>query len=195
MRALTRRESRLLAVAVLILVLSAAYTLVIAPVWSAYRSYDVAIETLQDQLARYTRIARTRSTLEARLAAIGDRPAAGSDFLEGESDAITAAGLQQKVSDIIARAGARLLVAQVLDPDTEQGLRRIGLAVQFEGDSNALRQVLYALEGGQPVLFINALEVREARAFGRRRAKSGPERLHVRIELYGYQEVAGGDDA
>lgn len=195
MRALSSRESRLAAVGVLALVLVGAYVLIVAPLWSTYHAYDIAIDDLQTRLGRYTAIARTRLELEARLARIGARPARSTDFLEGEGDAITAAGLQQRVSDIIAKAGARVLVARVLDPETKDGLRRIGLSIQFEGEADALREVLYTLEAGQPILFIDGLEVREARTFGRRRAKSGPVRLHVKIDLYGYQEVAGAKGA
>jgi hypothetical protein len=69
----------------------------------------------------------------------------------------------------------------------EHGLMRITLRVQMTGTTETLLDVLYALESGSPILFIDNVDIQ-----GRESVKAGydlsyeAEVLRVAVDLSGY---------
>lgn len=186
--ALTPGQSRAAALMVLAAVLAVVYGLIAAPIISAYANTNRSIADLRQLLDRYTRIAEARPQLESRMDELAANPPGDEDFLTGASDAITAAELQRVITRIVRHAEGRLISAQVLDPVVEEGLKKIALSVQFDGDIKALQQILFTIESDNPVLFIEELDVRSNRTRRiRNQEAAGPVTLRTRLDLYGYQ--------
>ena len=69
----------------------------------------------------------------------------------------------------------------------EPGLRRITLRVQMAGTIEALFDALYALEAGDPVLFIDEIDIHKRGSIeASSNADSGAGRLTVVFDLSGY---------
>jgi general secretion pathway protein M len=151
--------SRLAAVLLLLTVLLGVYTFLVEPIIVGYDATGREIEEARDQLARFERAAAMRPVLLKQMNEFEAHQNALGYFLKGSTDALAAAGLQDRVNDLIAGKGGTLQSIQPMPGVEEQGLMRITLRVQMTGTTETLFDVLYALESGSPVLFVDNLDI------------------------------------
>jgi len=81
---------------------------------------------------------------------------AGPAFLEGPSRTIAGAALLQRTTDAITRAGGTLVSSEI-DPQSKDNAVRVVAACELA--QSALQEVLYELEAGKPLLFVDQLFV------------------------------------
>jgi general secretion pathway protein M len=185
--------SRALALTLLGAVLIGAYVLVIAPVVELYRETDDAIETAEILLQRHRALAAQRSGLSARLDEEKEQAAAIAGYLEGPSDPLALAQLQDRVKGVVEAAGGELRSTQILPGqavDASPGTRRATLRVQMVVAIDGLAEILYDLESGQPYVLIDELAVRSQRARRRGGGLEAPLLLDVSLELSGFVRAA-----
>jgi general secretion pathway protein M len=179
--------SRLAALLLLIVAILATYMFVVEPIISGYSETESEIEAARDQLARLERAAAMRSTLATHIEDFEKQRASQGYLLAGSTDALAAAGLQDRVQALITENGGRVQSIQSMPGVEEQGLTRITLRVQMTGTTETLLDVLYALESGSPILFIDDVDIQN-----RERVKAGSDagsdvgRLTVAVDLSGY---------
>jgi general secretion pathway protein M len=90
-----------------------------------------------------------------------------SSLLDGATDAVAAAALQQRVQDMATRAGATLTSAETL-PATQTGAyRRIGLHVSLNAPWAVLARLLAAVDQGTPRMLVDDLQLHGARLVAR----------------------------
>lgn len=181
--------SRTLALALLGVALLGAQRLIIAPVLSAYRDGEARIEQAKELLQRYEALGQQRSLLTDRLAEQQERAASAAGYLQGPSDALAAAQLQDRVKSVVESAGGQLRSTQILPAEqleAELGVRRTRLRVHFVVTIEGLEETLYELETGQPYLIIDDVTVRQERVRRRRSEAPGQPMLDVSLELFGY---------
>ena len=181
--------SRILALALLAVVLLAGYGLVVAPVIAAYRETGEAIQEAQDLLQRYRALAAERTGLTDQLTALEQRAAKAGGYLEGATDALAAVELQDRVRRSIERAGGQLQSTQILPAaavDAKTPLRRAALRLQLAIATKGLQTMLYELETGQPYLFIDELTVRQRRVRQSKTEVQEEPLLDVSLEVFGY---------
>jgi general secretion pathway protein M len=182
--------SRTLALVLLALALLGGFRLVVAPLVAAFQDNASRIEQAEALLQRYLALAEQRQAMSERLATQQELAASAAGYLQGPSDALAAAQLQDRVKSVIEGAGGELRSTQILPAvviDGDAGIRRAALRVQFAVTIEGLAETLYELESGQPYLLIDQLSVREQRA--RRRRSDEPETeasLDISLELSGY---------
>lgn len=187
--------SRTLAVVLLGAALLAAYRLVLAPLLAAYQEGERGIEQSTALLQRYRVLAGQREWLAGQLAEQQERAATATGYLQGPSDALAAAQLQDRVKSVVEAAGGELRSTQILPAKPAEGgvgVRRTTLRIQFVVTIEGLATTLYELETGQPYLLIDDVSLREQRV--RRRRRNEPEtepRLDVSLELFGYLREDG----
>jgi general secretion pathway protein M len=181
--------SRSLAIVLLGAAFLGGYRLILAAA-TAYQNAEQKIEQSRALLQRYQALAEQRQTLAERLAEQQRRATSATGYLEGTSDALAAARLQDRVKSVVEAAGGELRSTQILpaEPaDVDPSIRRAGLRVQFVVAIKGLEETLYSLETGQPYLLIDNLTIREQRARGRKRNEPSTEpMLDVSVELFGY---------
>lgn len=182
---------RLAAVLLLIAVIAATYVLLVEPIISGYRETDKAIEEVDNQLSHFQRLAAMRPVLTNQLDELAAEQKSGTYYLNGGTDALAAAGLQDRVSALVDGSGGILRSIQPMVGVDEQGFRRITLRIQMTATIGALFETIYALETGMPVLFVENLDVQSR--FTRRRsnqagAQVAPDAplLIVGFDLSGY---------
>jgi len=182
--------AKVVALAILAIVLLAAYRFAVQPLIQAYLGTNEEITRANELLQRYKVLAAEQPALSERLAALKDDDQVLSGYLEGPSDALAAAQLQDLAADAIAAAGGEILSAQILQAtDIEDGppsIRRTGLKLRLAATIDGLASILYDLETIEPRLFVDQLLVVSTNARRRSdRANSGSN-LDVRLDLFGY---------
>ena len=179
--------SRLAAVLLLLTVLLAVYTLLVEPINVGYDETSQDIEEARDQLARFERAAAMRPALLKQIKEFEAQQDALGYFLSGGTDALAAADLQDRVNDLIAGEGGTLQSIQPMPGVEEEGLTRITLHVQMTGTTETLFDVLYALESGSPVLFIDEVDIRNRSSISAGADAGGDAGiLTVAFDLSGY---------
>ncbi|WP_416424049.1 type II secretion system protein GspM [Pseudomonas sp. App30] len=187
----TRNERRILALAVLALLLWAAWQLLVAS-WFSTPMAELAEQaaTLQAQHQRYAQVLAQGPALQAALAQARQNPSARRSLLPGNDPSAAAADLMQAAVDrvkAVAALGPGCEVTQrmpiVPEADGGQAYRQVKVSLTLACASEPLMQLLHGLEYGQPYLFVEALSVHrnnDAPAAG------GPGRLSVQLLLRGY---------
>ena len=190
-------RGKALALALLAAALLAAWGLAVEPLIQSYVDQDERIAKAGNLLARYHSLTAATPALRAQLAELEARRQGRSDLLEAASDTLAAAGLQSRLQALFERHGAVQRSLQALPAVATGELLAITVRAQFTAEGEALARILYELETGRPVLFVDALDVRRKQSRRRRRndaAEAGPEAagpLDVRIDLVGYMRPGG----
>jgi general secretion pathway protein M len=182
---MTPLVGRVLALALLVLVLLAGHGLVLGPLLAEWRANAARIDQARELTLRYHAVAALCPELERRLEQLGAADADAWVYLEGASDALAAAALQDRVRELVAAAGGELRSTQILPAGDDDGLRRIALRVQLAVDAAALQAVLHELETGRPLLFLDNLVLRARQARGRG-AVEDDGTIDLALDLYGY---------
>jgi general secretion pathway protein M len=179
--------SRAAALLLLAAVLGAAYVWIVEPIAAAYANTEAAIADTRDLVERYDRLAVARTSLEAQLAAIEQKPDTAAYYLSGATDALAAASLQARVTALVEGSGATLLSIQTLTSSEDRGLRRVAIRLQMTAEIAPLVRVLHGLESGIPLLFVDNLELQSqaAPAIDPDAAETSAP-LIVGFDLYGY---------
>jgi general secretion pathway protein M len=185
---------RVAAVLLLLLVVGATYILILEPIVLGYRQIDRQIEETREQLVHYQRLAAMRPALEHQMKQSTAGATTASYYLSGGTDAVTAADLQKRVNALVQERGGSLRSIQPMPGTNEQGFRRITLRVQMTATNEVLFEILYALEAGIPILFIDNLDIRsrvirlQVDEVARRGVSDAPV-LTVGFDLSGYMPL------
>ena len=187
--------SRLLAASLLAVVIGSIYLLAMKPLADRYFGLREAIVQSQDLLARYWALSLEGGSLSSEAQELQAARAVRPAYLSGGSDALAAAKLQARVEQLTAHHGGQLQAVQALPSVSEEGFKRITVRVQLSAGIEPLRQILYALEGAQPYLFLDNLEIRRGRSGSpgvvagstvNTNAAQATEPLAVRLDVSGF---------
>lgn len=121
-----------------------------------------------EQLATREALARRMAALVATLPQLQRAAADGSgtvpELLDGGTDAVAAAALQQRVQDMAASSGARLASMEVLPPQQKGPYREIGVRVALNAPWPVLVRLLGAVAEARPRMLVDDLQLRAAPA-------------------------------
>ena len=153
------------------------------PLVHEYRMALAEAERYRVALDGYQRVARREADLRQRIDTLKRDRSLEEVLLPSGSDSGATAAIQDRVQTIVGSAGAWLTSVQPLPATLDDGHRRIGLRVAFATDIGALRDILYALEHGRPVMILDDIYIhaRTSRAVG----VAYP--LEVRIDVFAFK--------
>jgi len=199
MNALKPNQSRLLAIALLVLVLLLLVRILLVPLWVSWRDYGTRIETLENRLAIYNRLADDLPEDRERLEQLRAGLPTEAWYLSETTPALAAAGLQQLLHRQVNSSGGQVISTQILNTDNESPLQAVSIQVHLRGELGHLVDLLYAIESGRPVLFVDNLrvlsnprrQVRSVRTRDARQRSAMIPALDIRFDLTGY---TGGED-
>nr|WP_243760405.1 type II secretion system protein GspM [Aestuariicella hydrocarbonica] len=192
-----------MALGILLLLLILLYSLVIRPVFHYYQTALDEAERLEFELARYHNILNNRKTYEALLQRDLDQISRSGYFVTGDKSSIAAANLRTYLRDVVVGVGAQLSSTQDLSDREDAEIPDVGLKVNVTGDINQLSKIFLTLEAGQPLLYLEEVEIiANARRLRQpQRGKSqlqasqiqaqNPDVLNVRFHLIGFLEPEG----
>jgi general secretion pathway protein M len=155
----TGRNGRILAVGLLALALGSVYFLAVAPLVDLYQQRQGRIEDSRMLLPRLQAVAATLPALRARLADLHAAARTRKVTLDGASDAIASANLQNRIEGFAASVGAAIGSTESLPVETRDGYRRIGLRFALSGPYETLVKLLAEIEQATPPLVADNLQV------------------------------------
>lgn len=178
--------SRLAAVGLFLAVVAAVAIFAVLPTLQAYDDTVIALARAEEQAAGFQRVAASRTAYEARLEELTARESASQVYLQGQTDALAAARLQDQVGGVIERHGGTVRSIQSLPGEDDEDLRRVAVRVQFTGSTESLFQAMYSLETARPFVFIDNLDIRNRRSRRRANQQSDDPALSVTLDLFGF---------
>jgi general secretion pathway protein M len=181
--------ARTLALTLLAAVVAGIYLLIIVPVLHAYSDNAAAIEQTEILLQRQRALAAQGPLLLARIEEEQEHAEAIAGYLQGPSDALAAAQLQDRLKAVIEAADGELRSTRILPAEAVEaspGTRRTALQVQMIVTMAGLAEILYSLEAGQPYVLIDELLVRNQRERRRRGETETEPMLDVNLRLSGF---------
>ena len=174
-------RGRLLAVALLAAVLAALWAGIAVPLtdWFAERS---------DSIDRQTTLARRMAQIAADLPALRTRAAstqaaAPVAVLEGASDAVAGAALQQRLQQIGTSLGATLSSTEVLAGEPVGAYRRIGVRLAVSAHWPVIVRLVEAIDANTPRLLVNELQLQAMRSV----AADPDPALNVTMTVFGFR--------
>jgi general secretion pathway protein M len=179
--------SRLVAISLLLVVLFLGYAALIAPLLQAWHEARAAIADAQAALPRMADAEESLAARRQTLAGLQRRQRAAEGLLQGDSETLIAAQLQNRIKTLVDAAQGEVRSMQVLQTRNDGGFRKIAVRGQVLVGLPGLQTVFYELEVGVPYLFLDNVEIRPQQAPSR--ARDEPKRdpsLDVRFELYGF---------
>jgi general secretion pathway protein M len=155
-------RGRILALALSFTVLAALWIGIAAPLtaWYAERA-----ETIDRQTILTRRMAQIAADLPAlRAQAAVTQTAVPVTVLDGTTDAVAGAALQQRLQQIASGLGATLASTELLSGDPAGAYRRIGIRIAVTSSWAVIVRLLDAIAGDTPRLLVNDLQIQAMRA-------------------------------
>ncbi len=151
------RQGRVLAVGLVVVAVVVLWLGVLAPVFDFYGARADEVDALR---ARVTRGAALIEALPAltREAASADRTPTQA-VLQGGSDAIAGATLQEQVQAMAAGANAQLTSIETLPGEQVGAYRRIGVRVELSAQLAVVTHLLAAVEQAQPSMLVDDIRL------------------------------------
>jgi general secretion pathway protein M len=179
--------SRLVAISLLLVALFLGYAALVVPLLEAWREARGAIADAQGALPR---MADAQESLAARRQLLADlqrRQRAAEGLLQGDSETLIAAQLQNRIKTLVGAAQGEVTSMQILQTRNDGGFRKIAVRGQVLIGLPGLQKVLYELEAGVPYLFLDNVEIRVQQSPSKVRDEPKRDPAHdVRFDLYGF---------
>ena len=181
-------KRRKAALGLLVGLVLAVLALVAIPLWLAHSHYDRALEDIDSRLVRYERLAAARPALQQKLEAVR---AIGSRkyFLKASAPSLSAAEIQERARQFVESNGGRLISVQVAQPKDDGRFRQVTVTVQANANINATRKILYALETGEPYLFVDSFTIRAQVPPGFKPAPGFEPEMFIQLDVSGFAIV------
>lgn len=157
------RRGQALAVGLLLLCLGLAWTVVAAPLIALYEERAEAVAGRRALAARMAQLAAALPELRAQAATVRAVGPAQSALLEGATDSVAGAALQQLVLDLAVRAGATPSSTETLAAEQVGAYRRVGVRVALTASWPVLVRLLQAAAEATPGLLVDDLQIRGSR--------------------------------
>ena len=162
---LSPAQSRLAALALLLVVVVTLVAALAWPTWLLNKRYDTAMEDSVDRVGRYRRIVAMRPAIEEAIAAVSKREARKQYYWKGSTPALAAAEMQGTVTKIIEANNARVFSSQTLPVQNEPKATpgdptKVSISIQMTASIVPLQLILHSIETNQPYLFVDQLSVR-----------------------------------
>jgi general secretion pathway protein M len=180
------RQSRALAIALLVAAVALGLALLIVPWLMFHHHYDAAIDSMSDRLERYRRVAAQgpeyRKALDALRAKDGRR-----FFLKNTAPNLAGAELQDMVKAAIENNSGRLTTISITPPREDARFRLIGVNLQLFATTANLQKILYAIETQSPYLVVENLRISPINGFrGFKPAPGAEPEVNVLLDVVGY---------
>ena len=107
-------------------------------------------------------------------------------LLDGSTGGIAGADLQKLLRDLALRHRGRVSSFQVRSPIAEQDRWNISVILTARFETKALRDFIYAVETGEPFLFVDKLSIQRMRPSGEVGQTARQQVLDVSIQVSGY---------
>lgn len=161
--------------------------------WFTARHVEIATEMadLRDQESRFRRVADERPAVEARLAEVRQFEAGNPAFLAETDFDSAAAGLTQRLKQIVGEhardaQSCQIIMNQYSRPTEKELFERASIRVRLRCSLEEFAPILYDLEAGSPMLFVDELQVWKQTGYRAPGSNQVTSYLDVQFTLSGY---------
>jgi general secretion pathway protein M len=186
--------ARAVALLLLACVLAALWLAALKPLVDLYNANE---QRLAEQSRLIDHLRLTASELPGLHSAAAQQAelADGKLLIDAPSDAVAAADLQSRLRDLVAKSGAAIASAEVLEVEPQETFHRIGVRLAMTGSLALLTTVLKGIDEARPVLVVDDLAVRSTlpSSAGSPSGQSVPStasddrRLGITMEIHGFR--------
>jgi Tfp pilus assembly protein PilO len=186
-------RGRTLALGTVFVALGVFYMAALAPALDFYAANELTIETRRALAGKLNAMSQELPALRAQVAKLRTAAAGDRQTLEGGSDAVTAAALQDRIGEIAGNIGMTIASSEILPAEIQDEYRRLGLRLVVNASYDGLAHLLAAIEKAAPPLIVDNLQIRSVQ----RRPRTAPESfapLDASFEVFGFRidEVSKG---
>jgi hypothetical protein len=182
----TGRFGQMLAVALTLALPAALWIGVVAPLMEWHHDRGEALQQREGIAQRMLSLQASLPTLRQRAAAVATGVAGGPVLLEGDSDSVASAFLQERLQAIAMQAGVRFDSVETLQGEDVGGYRRIHLQVAFNATWPVLMALLKDIQFTAPVLLVDELHVQPAR----HRMSTVPGTFDITCNIFSFRAIA-----
>ena len=179
----TGRNGQFLALGLTILVLAAFWLGVVMPVIDWHGERAEALVRKAALVQRMEALVATRAAVQEQAKAVAAGGAGETALLEGDSESVAGATLQELLQAMFMRAGVQLNSVETLPGDETGAYRRIRLRVSFNASWPVLMSLLKEFELARPALLIDELSVQPAL----HRISTAPGTFDVTCAIFGFR--------
>ena len=155
----TGPRGRALAVALAVLVLLLLWFGIASPILGWYSDRAEALAQREMLASRTARLASRLPALEREAGNLRAGERAPDALLRGQSDAVAAAALQERVHALASEAGTVLLSVEILPAEQIGRFRRIGLRLSLQADLTRFVKLIRLLDRARPRILVGDLEI------------------------------------
>jgi general secretion pathway protein M len=178
---------RLFALSLLVVAVAAVWLLAVEPLHQRHAALDESIALSQELLQRFARETADSAALEQqRDTLLRNQTRTTAGLLRGDNETLGGAFVQSFLTTTIERSGGAVRSIQVLPVREELGLRKVAARAQLHATSTALRDILHRIEGTDPYLFVDNLDIRQVQQPRPGEEETEDVELLVRFDVYGY---------
>lgn len=147
-----------------------------------FSKYQWAESMVAELGPRYARLLGLEASQPELKQALAQSAALLSRQVYPASQDVSQAGndAQQRIRNIVTRAGLSIMSSQVLPPKAEKQFDRVPLTVRLEGELPALQAALVVLAGESPAINFETLSVQTIGAV----KPEVPQRLNIQFNLF-----------
>jgi Tfp pilus assembly protein PilO len=175
---------RILALSLTLVVVAGAYVLAVAPLLGLYSERASLLSTRELLRDKIVAAAAVLPLLRARASELSATSDAQEATLQGSSDPIAMANLQNRIEELATSAGAAVSSTETLPPEIRDYYRRIGLRVVFNGSYQSLITLISGLETSTTPLIVDNLQIHSIQS---RAGSSQVARLDAAVDVYGFR--------
>lgn len=194
--AVSANRSRAGVLAAVLLFLVIAY-LVLVHWWftAPLLSMSSELESLRQQEQELRLELAQRPQFEQQLAQMREFEAANPVFLPEANKELASAALVQRLEQVVGSASANPNACQITartpsEATEKEEFERVVVQVRLRCGMAEFATVLHALEGGQPQLFVDNVDLLSRRSYLAAGADVGGAAIDVGFDLYGYLRAA-----
>lgn len=181
-----QRQSRFLAVALLIVAGLLSYVIVVQP-WVGFRAAQKdGIEELRFQLSRYQQLANRREEFEAALKRAQGRNGGPRYYLSQSKPALASAELEQYLERILRSGNAQIVSTQAVSNAGDGAAPSVAVKVRMRADLITLAGLIHRIETGSPTLLIDNLGITRRGVGQPRNPAMPPALLDVQFDMIGF---------
>lgn len=191
---LTPVRRRIIALAILMVLIVAVSSIVALPYSAFVEGYDSRIERLNEKLDTQRAIVRDGEKARGQQRMLERIESANGFFLASNEPALASAELQRRVKLVIEQSGATIVSSQMLGEKNQNKVEQVLLRVQMRCGVEELQKVLHTLEAQSPVLLLDNILVgaRPAGGIIQGKGTTSQQQLDVRFDVAGFRHTPGG---
>lgn len=186
-------KRRPLAIMLLVIAVILTYWICFHWFFVAHAALNEQIEAEQQQEARFRAVAQQRDNYAAQIKVLRETQSSNDYFLKEANFNLAAADMQRRLKNIVNLQAEEADQCQIISNQNvrsrvEEPFERVTVKVRMRCELSDLSKILFDVEGGNPLMFVDNVQLYRQTTRSSRRRGSTPTRrpLEVRFDMMGY---------